>query len=291
VSAVDDVKSVRGWLHGLYPDVPILMQRNVQGTPKPFFFLEDVSEAYTDRGRGYHEDQRTLRVHLVWSEPKTADARQEVYWRLKGVLGFLKELLVTRRVIPRWLYGCAYPAPAVSVLGTVDGGPGLPVGDHELCLTGVTADGLETLPSAVVAAPVIDGTSRYLISVAHWPRGLPLAAELRLWWRPTPDLAWAPVALQPINPNGYMTTFEVSDLTPLGPALLPTSSRVPSGYLKVTDATYFMAESGSDDDAFFGWVQFRCTARSPHVFDPVPVMGSLTADLGNDNTVTINQPA
>src|SRR4051812_37911198 len=101
MNAYHDMRSVRSWLNQMYPNVPILVQRNAQKTKKSFFFLQDAREKFEDQGSAFFSTNRTIHMHLVTEGPSIKNpGSTDAFWKTTQVLNFLRDRLLRERVIP-----------------------------------------------------------------------------------------------------------------------------------------------------------------------------------------------
>lgn len=278
MNAEHDVRSMRAWLNAIYPNMPILLQRNDQNTPKPYFYLEDVSESFRDNGFGYHDYQRMIRIHLIMEGSRTPNAQTEVYWKIKRVLQYLKEALIQSRVVPSYLFNFGYFPPVFYEKSTDP----ITAGTYTFAISMIDFEGIESLPSQDVTI-VADGSKGYFLSVTNWPQQNPIACSYVLYRRPSPSAALVGVQEIPVNfTSGDSTSVVLAQPTLLSPAKAPVAaSKIRFGYLKVVDANATMMESQNVDDAFHGWVMVQVVSHVPHARTAVPALDHLT------NTITL----
>lgn len=276
MNAYHDIRSVRSWLNQMYPDVPILVQRNASHQKKSYFFLQDVREKYEDTGRAWFTTLRTMNIHLVTEGITPSNPTStEPYWRTHRVLNYLRDRLLRERVIPQYVFNSQWFPP---IAWTKPGGT-LPVGTYELACTSTDAYGKESLLSESTTVTVGAG-EKLLLDLTNWPLGRPLDKEIVLYLRMDPT-TWSAVEVIPaqISDRGSFV-HEVSSLVPLaGGRVPPQTSKQWMGYLKVDQATSNMVESIQVDDAFHGFLMVMFRSRAPMMLRTAPPINTVTSTI------------
>lgn len=282
MTSANDLRSLRSWIGSMYPDAVIHIQRNTARIGKPWFFIEQSDERYQDRGSGYHEYLRTFLIHLV-SEGVENTPAPEMLWKTRGVLDYICEEAVTKRVIPAYLYNTPYPRPQV----TTRTGTTIAAGTHRFAVTVTTTDGQESMLSPEVVATVAAPKRSVVLLVPIWQPGYGAIRYVRVYYRDTATANWrnillvdratqtSPVVIIPDSPTH---TLEV----PI-PALnvdlqhdAPQTSRLRNGFLKVQEASVQVSESTMLDDMHHGFVRLRLLSRSHHTRRPASTITQIT---------------
>lgn len=275
-----DLRSLRAWINTMYPTADILLQRDSSRRSKPWFFLEHVDDKFQDRGRGWHDQLRTWKIHLVSEGPQQGSpATPATLHGTRRVLDMIVARLTTERVVPRYAYNLTYPPPRASYIAT---GGTFPGGAHRFGITAIDWEGRETLLSEPeLALTVSNGTTRIFLQVPNWPTQQPLAHLYWVWHRVGATDPWAPIgSVAPVVNQRYSTEIEVGPaLTPVARDPLPTECRLRLGYLKVQDAQATMSESFLDDNAFHGFVTLRALSRSYHVRPVAPPLNGIATAI------------
>lgn len=260
----------------MYPDSAIHVQRNIARTDKPYFYIEHVSDQFTDRGKNYHDVLRTLRIHLITEGAVVNSPTSDVYWKTREVLSFLQDRLLQERVIPHYFYNLHYPSAAT----TLRSGGAFPAGERQFAVSAITNTG-ETLPSMPINA-VIPASKRLIVLAGNWPTQNPIASSYRVYSRLVSTDPWTCVKEQNISlrdgtlQGNSTTEIEITSLSDLGHAA-PTTCRVRHGYMKVQEATMTLTESVMLDDAFHGYVQIKAFCHSYHPRDPESLLANVSA--------------
>jgi uncharacterized protein YrzB (UPF0473 family) len=257
----------------MYPDVPILVQRNASKQKKSYFFLQDAREKFEDQGRAFFNTVRTVNIHLVTEGLSAVNpGSDDAYWKTKRVCDYLRDRLLRERVVPQFIFNEPWfpPAPLVKPDGT------LTAGTYELACTSVDKYDKESLLGSSTTVTV-DGTEKLFLALTDWPRGHPLDKEHVVYLKV--GSAWNAIKVVPaiISDQGSTMT-EITSLTPLGPTRTPpVSSKQWMGYLKIETATASMVESIQVDDAFHGFVNVTFRSRAPQMFRSYPRINSAAA--------------
>ena len=286
----NDLRSIRSWINGIYPDAVIHVQRNTARIGKPWFYLEMIDERMQDRGRGYHDMMRTASLHLITEgAAEGVGPAPEFFWRTREVLDHLCDRLNQDRVIPAYLFNLHYQAP----MATFRSGGTYPIGAAQYAVSAVNSNGVESLPSMPINVVSTEAGKRLFLVIADWPRGASLAVEYRIYFRATQSEPWTNILLvergsarrHGVTVINRTKTTEVeiplTSLTQNVPNLEhdpPQGSRQRYGSLKVQEASLSMSESTMLDDAFHGFIKIKYASHSPHVFQPSPIiLGSATS--------------
>lgn len=272
MEASHDIRSIRGWLNAIYPDAPILVQRNVVPLPKSYFFIQDQTDQYQDQGSGYYNNLRTIRLHLITEGNSASNPGLDTYWKTKAVIDGLAARLNRYRVINSYLYNWSYLEPTVYSLGTGTGT--FADGTYHLGVTALDFQGKETMISEENTFVETLPLRRFFVSIPNWPLGLPFAASYNLYTRANPSAPWQLVQNIPsdINNTGNttveLTSLATTNVTP------PTTSKTFFGHLKVQEATCTMTEAMNVDDAFHGYVTLKFLSRNPRYKSAGPTMNT-----------------
>lgn len=278
MNSYHDIRSVRSWINSMYPNVPILVQRNAQHDKKSYFFLQDAREKHEDTGRGLTSMLRTINVHLVTEGLTPANPNaDEAYWKTKRVLDYMQARLLQERVIPQFLYNEPWFPP----IAWKKPGGAMTAGTHTLAVTSIDAYNKESLLSSPVTVTVANGDHLYL-TITNWPLGRPMAKEYVIYRRTStsPDVYQA-IKVIPITFAEWMSTSsELTSLAPLaGPRVPPATSKQWMGWLKIDTATTNMVESISVDDAFHGFLNVTFRSRRPQTWKPAPPLTRATTTM------------
>lgn len=272
-----DIRSVRSWLNGIYPDATILVQRNVIPLPKSYFFIQDASETYQDQGSGYYNMQRVTRIHLVTESNSGSNPGTDSYWKTKSVVDHLTSKLLRYRVINSYLYNWDYISPKIYSMGTGTGT--FADGTYHFGVTAIDYAGKETMISGESTFVEIYPLRRFFVSIPNWPLGTPFAASYNLYLRANPSAPWQLVRNIPadINNTGN-TVVELTSLTTTN-VQPPATSKTFFGHLKITEATSTMTEAMNVDDAFHGFVTIKYLSRAPKYISGQPPLNTLSPQL------------
>lgn len=282
MSSSNDLRSLRSWLGSMYPEAVIHIQRNTSRIGKPWFLIEQVDERYRDRGVGFHEYERTFHLHLV-SEGAEGTPAPEILWKTRGVLDYICDEAVTKRVIPAYLYNTPYPRPQV----TARTGTTIAAGTHRFAVTVTTTDGQESMLSPEVVATVAAPKRDVALLVPIWQPGYGAVRYVRVYYRATATADWRNILLVDratqttpvvIIPDSPTHTLEVP-VAALNVDLQhdpPQTSRLRNGFLKVIEASVRMSESTILDDAHHGMVRLRVSSRTHHTRQPAATINQIT---------------
>lgn len=259
----NDLKSIRSWLNALYPDASILVERNSSAVPKSYFFLNQQVEAFEDRGYGWYDILRTIQIHLITEGNSQAIVGKDTFWKAQGVMDFLRNKVLTDRIIPSYLFNYAWSPPRVSVRSAAP--PGAPLGDHYLKLSSVCANGIETMPSPATLFTLNYPEKALWVACQSWPLGRPLTDVFRLYHSFTPAGPYQLIQeIARTTLNQYMTETALTNFTPLSPTTVPVEKcKVPFGALKVQDAQMAMIENSVMDNSFHGILTMKVRSRNP----------------------------
>lgn len=268
MNAYNDIRSVRSWLNDMYPDIPILVQRNASKEKKSYFFLQDAREKFEDQGRAFFNTVRTVNIHLVTEGLSAVNPNaDDAYWKTKRVCDYLRDRLLRERVIPQFLYNEAW----FPVVGWTKAGGALSAGSYELACTSVDKYDKESLLSSSSTIVVAAG-ERLFLALTDWPRGHPLDKELVIYYRTGPSNPWQAIKVVPtVLSDQGSTVTEITSFAPLAPTRNPpTTSKQWMGYLKVETAVSSMFESIQVDEAFHAYVNVTFRSRAPQMFRTYP---------------------
>lgn len=274
MNAYHDIRSVRSWVNQMYPDVPILVQRNASKEKKSYFFIQDAREKFEDQGRGFFNTVRTVNIHLVTEGRSTANpTADDAYWKTHRVCDHLRDRLLRERVIPQYLFNESW----FPIVGWTKAGGALSAGSYELACTSVDRFDKESLLSSSQVFTV-GANKKLFLALTNWPLGNPLNKQLVVYYRTNSAQPWKAIKVVSMDLEGLGSTVtEITSFAPLSPVRNPpVSSKQWMGYLKVDTCTASMTESIQVDDVFHGYVNVTFRSRAPQMFRTMPPIN--TAD-------------
>lgn len=278
MNSYHDLRSVRAWLNQMYPDVPILVQRNANVMKKSYFFIQGSSEKFEDTGRGFTNVIRTVNIHLVTEgiSPQNPGS-QDPYWKTLQVMDFLRDRLMQDRVIPQFLFNDSWFPP---VTWTKTGGT-MTVQTIQLACTSIDAYDKESMLSSAQTVSLLAG-DRLFVTLTNWPKGRPMAKSFVVYLKT--GSTWTAIRTAPATfVQDGATTIELLDLTPLGPVRNPPStSKQWLGYLKVDTATTNMTESVQLDDTYHGYLNLIFRSRRPERWKPAAPINTAPVTVSVD---------
>ncbi len=127
----DIVKSVRKFLHDLYPNVPIDLQREGE-VSRPYFHITFIESQDVSSVSAWQEIKFSIQFSYFAGD----------YWDAHSITDRISQILRKQKVIRGYLYDFTYPAPILTgIAGT------LPAGDYWIRISGVNVNNEETLAS------------------------------------------------------------------------------------------------------------------------------------------------
>lgn len=243
------LRSLRGWLHGLFPTTPIYLDRNEGGVKRPAFRLEVVS------GPGWEEASAgaswlTLTVIAHYA----AEGGDGVVIDVARTTGKIRANAVRPRGrVPMNLYNFVWPQPPdLTVLADVGGT--LPDAIDVAVAAVHEGHPVASAPGEPVevhpAAGAIVG-----VTPRNWPSGGPLAT----YWEVYSAAAGESLTLQGICDPG--ATFELAALVE-GTAP-PTNRRIPWFGIRVDSFDVAQADNDGTERLMDAAVTLRLRAVSP----------------------------
>lgn len=171
-----ELRSLRGWLNGMFPGRPIYITRPTVAFDRPAFMLKrSAPKQFEDRGTGFgvHATSNFQIENLVEQDE---DDPVQGFWTAQRECTEISERLLTARVVPLYLYGWQYPPAVLEVL---PGAGSLSAGELSVIVTGISHEDEESLGEAV-SVTVADGDA-VRIWISPWPRQSAVAKEFRVY--------------------------------------------------------------------------------------------------------------
>lgn len=255
-----ELRSLRGWLNGMYPGRTIWITRPTTEFERPAFTLSQVvPRVPTDFGRGFGvQYQTSYQIEVLGVD----------FWQTKREVAEISERLLTSLLVPLYLYSWQYPSPSVEV---VPGGGALPAGDVSVIVTAVNSWDEESLGSEPVVVTVPAGAAVNVL-IAPWPRQSRVAEEFRVYAGASgSEQLQVEVADLPASP-----VSTVVPLTSVGAgASPPTASVFFYRFMRVESVETELLEHPSKDGVFNGYVLARLQTLSQRVLAPVWPVGDI----------------
>lgn len=243
------LRSLRGWLHGLFPDLDVYIERDEGGDKRPAFRLEVVA------GPGSVEASAganwlTLNVIVHYAGPE----QDGVFFDIARVTGKIRAHAVRPQGrIPMALYNLVWPQPPDVVVSAQAGGT-LPASIDVALAAVVNAHPVASAPSEPVTLLVPAGDIVGVIG-RNWPSGAPLATHWEVYAAET----GAALTLQGTVEPGM--TFELAAL--ITGTTPPTNRRIPWQGLRVDSIDVATTDVEGTERAMDAAVTIRMRALSP----------------------------
>lgn len=253
LTLADQLKSIRRFIHGLFPALTIHIERDRNRFERPAFLVENIQTETRLIA------PRTLEDYGSWQVSYFADSKAEAM----AVTDSLRWALGTQKRIPVYLFNFKYPVPTVSET------PGdIPPGTYEVQVSGIGHDGSESLPSDPVSV-TLSGSGALTVTIPRLLDGL------------------GPFASYAVYVNGKRhgvtqgaelgnTTYVVNSL-PLADAAGPVEkSVILVRYMKIDDIFTLVQEDGDRDGKHIGILRFTSRVTVPMTREFPEVMKKVT---------------
>lgn len=256
-----ELRSLRKWLNEMFPGRPIFIHRPEAAFDRPALTLaEVVPRQFDEMGRGFGVNaQATWQIEVLGSD----------FWATKREVAQISERLLTKLLIPFYLWSWRYPTPTVSVL-TGDGA--LSAGSVSVIVTAVNAEDEESLGESVVTAVSADDALEILI--APWPRQSGVAEGFRIYAGAVGseklEAEVTPTAGSPTSVLHVLTNLAGSGASP------PTSSVFFYRFMRVESVETEILEHPDDDGIFNGFIRVATSVLSQRSFAPVHTVEEIT---------------
>lgn len=246
------IRSVRGWLHGLFPDGNILLNRDESEEPsRPAFRLEIAAgPSWEESSQGGNWLTMSLIVHYA------AAKADSILWDTERVVGKIRAASVRPQGrIPLRLYNLEWPQPP-EITKLADTGGTLPA---DIQVAVAARDGSDNGGSALSAAQALVVPDGAVVGIRprNWPSGRPLAAYWEVYAGTTT------LQLQGTVEDG--DTFDLTELTD-GPTI-PTNRALAWDGLRVDSLDVAQTEPGGTERIMDAAITLRLRARAARTTD------------------------
>lgn len=242
------LRSLRGWLHRLFPDIDVYIERNEGGIKRPAFRLEVVSgPGWIEAAQGMSWLTLTVMAHYAAAEGDTA------FFELARVTGKIRANAVRPQGrIPMNLYNLVWPQPPT--VSVVANGGTLPA---EIDVAVAAIVGAHPSASAPGEPLWVHNPVGVTIGVTprNWPSGGPLATQ----WEVYSAEHGQPLTLQGTCAPG--DTFELVNLV-VG-AAPPSNRRIPWQGIRVDSLDVTQTDVQGAERIMDAGVTIRLRALSP----------------------------
>lgn len=242
-------RSLRGWLHRLFPTADIFIQRDESEEPtRPAFRLELAAGPHTEEAAaGFNWALMSVIVHYA------AATGEAVTYDVMRTVGKIRANAVRPMGrIPMNLYNFEWPQPP-EITKDADVGGTLPEALN-IAVAAIGADGAASAPSEPVALTIPDGAT-VGVRPRNWPTGEPLAVSWEIY-------AGTDAVLHLQGTVDDLDTFVLTDYTPAG-AAPPSNRRLPWKGLRVDSIDVATVEGAGSERIMDAAVTLRLRALAP----------------------------
>lgn len=261
VTLLDQLRSVRRFLQGIFPSMVIHLERDKTEFDRPALLVEHLAST-SDRVM-----TRVVEDHASWQISYFGVSKVECL----TVVGAIKEALLGDMAIPALLFDFRHPAPTLARPVYEDQArAGLAPGSYEVQVTGIGRDGSESLPSDPVSV-VLDGQAAIAIRIPRLFLGI---GTFRKYGVYVNGKLVEVIVQDEVGNTDYLITAPGDGQAP------PVEAEVLDRHMRLGEVyTATMAEAG-DNGGHNGIVRFRTKLISPKydvVGDKVSFIGMKTS--------------
>ena len=272
--AEHELRSLRSWLAGMFPDHDIWVTRPPADFSRPAFRISETAQrSVEDQGRALQRQVANWQIEVLFGNESNPNP-QENRWEVTRVISAVTNKALRSRLIPLYLWGWRYLQPQAKELPASGS---IPAGEVSVRVTAVNAEGEESLASEAAVVDVGANASVQIL-IPPWPRGDKVAKEFRVYAgavdSETFQMSVAPEA-------GPIPSIVSLDSLAVG-AVPPSSSRFFSQrFMRVDTVTSELLEHPDMDGVFNGFVSLRLLTQlvRDDVVDWAEVLDSMTVRL------------
>jgi len=257
-----EYRSIRAWLNDFvtFNGRDIWLQRPPTDFTRPALNIKRIeSPTAMAQGRNFIKNVNDWQIEVLVEDTGSGVGG---FWQAEREISEIKQRLLQSELIPLYLWAWQPPPIAIS---EVPSGGSLPAGLVSVKVTAVNYDGEESLATDSVALTVALNSS-VEVAIRPWPRSASVAEDYKVYAGAV-DAETFEATVNVPKPSVENIFHTITSLAG-GGAVLPTSSKMFSHFLRITNVVTRVMEHPALDSVFNGLVSFRTENQLSRIARP-----------------------